>query len=97
MTDTDTLAQFLMEARSKVWAESASAPWTPRHDLHVAQELLRRGVVVLPPDHPMRTGEPSVAMVQAALGSILQEEYLGNGPTVEMQRALCAALAVLRP
>lgn|SRR5512135_236357 len=66
----------------------------------ILEAFKERGVVVLPPDHPLRTGEPSEAMTEAARRAI--ESWLETTiwATDDQREALVpalrAALAVLR-
>lgn len=59
--------------------------------------LSERGVRLDPPDHPLRTGEPSEAMHEAAMDVFRAHPGVWvNRDDEWLERALRAALAVLR-
>lgn len=109
---TDALAALLAECPHLYTTDDYGA--TEPGDLESAKYhregamwLHQRGVVVLPPDHPLRTGEPSEAMIEAAKKEIdwLVDLAFAKGtmrasrPRIVRENADCvlrAALAVLR-
>lgn len=104
MSDTDALAALLkwqIRGPCEQYAYSecryCHATWWD-HEQHnldcivpaARVELAARGVVVLPPDHPLRTGEPSEAMI-GAVQAVL-DSHLAQSATAISR----AALAVLQ-
>lgn len=86
---TDALAALLREAMA---AEGDPRPYVNGYDRQ-AGWLRARGVVVLPPDHPLRTGEPSPEMIRAAGIGFSNLEVSNRNA---LKAALRAALVVLR-
>lgn len=89
----DTLAMLLREARSQLDTERI-APIDEERE--ISEWLAARGVVVLPPDHPFRTGEPSAVMIDAALTVAHLPDTGLQAWREQMRLRLQAAFAAIR-